>query len=359
MDGFPTQFGLIGTVVVFTLAATVILLAGIRLSAIAERIAASTGFGQALVGAALLGGTTSLAGIVTSVSSAVLMLPEMAASNAIGGIAAQTAFLAIADLTYRRVNLEHAAASAANLVQGPLLITLLAIPLVTAALPPWTFWHISPASVALISLYLFGLHMTTEVRDRPMWQPQQTAETQCDEPRGDEPRGDDATRGGGGEGPRRRHRSAPWLSFAALALTVACAGLALTESARDLVAHTNLSQSAVGGLFTAVVTSLPELVTAVAAVHRGALVLAVGGIIGGNAFDVLFLALADFAYLPGSLYHAMGETNRFTLATAILMTGILLLGLIRREKYGPARIGLESTAILGLYALFAAVVAQS
>lgn len=114
-----------------------------------------------------------------------------------------------------------------------------------------------------------------------------------------------------------------------------------------------------GGLLTAIVTSLPELVISVAAVRRGALILAVGGIIGGNAFDVLFLAFADFAYLPGSLYHAMGAVNRFTLATTILMTGILLMGLVRRERHGPARIGLESTAILVLYAFFAAVVGRS
>jgi cation:H+ antiporter len=52
----------------------------------------------------------------------------------------------------------------------------------------------------------------------------------------------------------------------------------------------------VGGLFTAVSTSLPELVTSVAAVQQGALTLAVGGIIGGNSFDVMFVAFADIAY---------------------------------------------------------------
>jgi hypothetical protein len=40
----------------------------------------------------------------------------------------QTAFLAIADILYRRANLEHAAASLTNLTQSGMLILLLSIP---------------------------------------------------------------------------------------------------------------------------------------------------------------------------------------------------------------------------------------
>jgi cation:H+ antiporter len=45
----------------------------------------------------------------------------------------------------------------------------------------------------------------------------------------------------------------------------------------------------VGGLFIAVSTSLPELVIAVTAVRIKSLNLVVGDIIGGNAFDTLFV----------------------------------------------------------------------
>jgi cation:H+ antiporter len=66
---------------------------------------------------------------VTSVATAAQGHPEFAVSNAVGGIAAQTAFLAIADILYRRANLEHAAASLTNLTQSGTLILLLSIPL--------------------------------------------------------------------------------------------------------------------------------------------------------------------------------------------------------------------------------------
>ncbi|MEQ8919231.1 MAG: sodium:calcium antiporter, partial [Roseovarius sp.] len=104
-----------------------------------------------------------------------------------------------------------------------------------------------------------------------------------------------------------------------------------------------------GALMTAVVTSLPELVTTLAAVRRGALQLAVGGIIGGNSFDVLFLTLSDFGYREGSLYHAIGQGDLFWLIVGQAMTAILLLGLIVRERQGPGGIGWESVLMLSIY----------
>ena len=87
-----------------------------------------------------------------------------------------------------------------------------------------------------------------------------------------------------------------WLRFFLLAVITGVAGYVVAESGVSISEQTGLSESVVGGLFTAVSTSLPELVTSVAAVQQGALTLAVGGIIGGNSFDVMFVAFADIAY---------------------------------------------------------------
>ena len=71
-----------------------------------------------------------------------------------GGLAAQTSFLAVAEALYNRANLEHAAASPANLAQGPLLVTLLAIPLMAFAGPGIIFWGMHPATSLLLIAYL-------------------------------------------------------------------------------------------------------------------------------------------------------------------------------------------------------------
>ncbi len=130
---------------------------------------------------------------------------------------------------------------------------------------------------------------------------------------------------------------------------MAVAGYVVAQTGIGLADRTGLSQTIIGGLFTALATSLPELVTAVAAVRQGALTLAVGDIIGGNCFDVLFVAAADVGYRQGSIYHAITDRQIFIFALTILLTAILLLGLLRREKHGIANIGFESFLVLLLY----------
>ena len=72
----------------------------------------------------------------------------------------------------------------------------------------------------------------------------------------------------------------------------------------------------------------------------------VAWILGGLA--VLFTAFADLAY-PGSIYHAMTGEQVFVILITIVMTTVLLLGLIQRERHGLANIGFESVLLLLLY----------
>lgn len=139
------------------------------------------------------------------------------------------------------------------------------------------------------------------------------------------------------------------IEFSALTAGLAIAGFLLEPTANKIASASGLSLTAVGVLFTAVSTSIPELVTSIAAVRRGALTLAIGGIIGGNAFDTLFMAASDVAYRNGSIYHAMRDSSQLWVALTLLMCGILMMGLIRRQEQGIARIGSESFAIIVLY----------
>lgn len=96
---------------------------------------------------------------------------------------------------------------------------------------------------------------------------------------------------------------------------------------------------------------MPELVVSISAVKQGSLNLAVGNIIGGNTFDVLFVAFADFAFIQGSIYHVLSSQQIFLIGLTILMTTVLLVGLLFRQKYGPGKIGWESLLILILFIL--------
>lgn len=330
MESLPISIGL------FLSAALVIAIVGTQMTALADRLADKTGLGEALVGALFLGGSNSLSGLVTSVIAAGEGHAELAISNALGAISAQTVFLAIGDITYRKANLEHAAASAASLVQVTVLVTLLTIPLLAMVGPNVSVFGIHPASFLLIAAYVFGLRLVSQAQTTPMWGPKHTAETRLDEPEPTETSGGPELVG-------------LWFRFVAFAAIIAFAGYVVEESGVSIANYTSISETVVGGLLTAVCTSLPELVTSVAAVRRGALTLAVSGIIGGNCFDVLFVAFSDFAYRAGSIYHAIATSEIFTISLTILLNSILLLGLLRREPNGIANIGFESFLILVLY----------
>lgn len=308
---------------------------GVKMTRVARDLAQHTGLGEAFVGALFIGGSTSLSGITTSISAAAAGHAEMAVSNGLGGIAAQTAFLAIADIVYRRANLEHAAASTENLFMSALLLTLLSIHAVALSVPNVSFLAVHPATLILVVVYVFGVHLLARTHDTPMWLPIKTTDT----PRESVDQGHQ----------HQHHTRVLWLRFAGYATVVALAGWALAQLAIPLGEKTGLSHGLVGGVFTAVSTSIPELVVAITAVRMGALNLAVGDIIGGNAFDTLFVAVSDVAYREGPIYAAISSAEQFWLAISMLMTGVLLMGLIYRQRHGPGNIGLESVILLVLY----------
>ncbi len=322
------------SITVFAICVVVIVVSGTALTGIADRLADRTGLGEAIVGAVLLGATTSLAGSVLSVSAAWHGRAELAMANALGGIAAQTAFLAVADIVYRPANLEHAAASAANMMQGALLNCLLGILLMGAFAPNVTILGVHPITPFLFGTYVYGIWLVRSARTTPMWQPRETTETRTDQPEA---------------GALKLSLLSLMLWFIGLALIMGIAGWVLEKAATGIATRTGLGQTEVGILLTSITTSLPELVTSVAAVRRGALTLAVGGIIGGNAFDTLFAGFSDIAYREGSIYHATSNQLLLWIALTIFMTAVLLMGQIRREEQGIGAIGFESFTILVLY----------
>ncbi|WP_255701168.1 sodium:calcium antiporter [Microbulbifer sp. YPW16] len=330
----PANWSLTTSIILLCTAATVIGVCGVKLTHRAEILAQCTGMGQAIMGTLFLGMITSVAGVITSINAAWQGAGELAVSNAIGGIAAQTTFLVFADIVYRRANLEHAAASEQNLFQTVLVMLMLGLAILASAGPGYTIGHVDLFSPLLLAAYIGGVRLLSAAGDYPMWQPRQTALTQRE--------------------PTERE-SAPvdlrqlWLTFAALAMVVAAAGWVTSHAGIVIARESGLSQTIVGSLFTAVATSLPELVIALTAARRGAVTLAVGNIIGGNSFDVLFLVGSDIAFRQGSIYTTINQQQTFWLAMNIVLSAIIMMGLLRRQAHGSGNIGFEGIAVLACY----------
>jgi cation:H+ antiporter len=295
-------------------------------------LADRTGMGEAAAGALLLGAVTSLPGIGTTVVGSLGGDAQFALANPLGGIAIQTVWLAIADLLYRRSNLEHAAASLENILQALVLVALLCIPVIAYATPTLRIGWIHPSTLAIPVFYLYGLHLLRRLRREPMWQATQTSDTQRDEPDEDDDDGISTAR--------------LWWRLAAMAAVVAVTGYLIGQGGLGVVAATGLPSGLVGFTLTTAITSLPELVTLLAAVRMGALSLGIGNIVGGNAFDALMIFLADVTYLPGSIYSDASSAGLLLAGATTLMTVALATGLIMRDRRG---IGFEGVAIPVIY----------
>jgi cation:H+ antiporter len=326
----PSGLALIGM-------AVMIVIAGVRLTRVADALAERTGLGDAVGGALLLGALTSLPGNVTVVTGALGGDAGFALGNPLGGIALQTVWLAIADLVYRRANLEHAAASLQNVLQSVVLIAMLAVPVLAYATPTLSIGWIHPLTLLIPALYAYGLVLLRQMQRAPMWQPTRTPQT-ADDDVGEDPDG------GGPEAGTSTGRL--WGTLAGLGLLVGVAGWVVGRAGLSVVAATGLDGGLVGFTLTTAISSLPELVVLVTAVRMGQLTLGVGNIVGGNVYDTLMIALADIAYLQGPLYRDAGPTSLVLLGGTLLMTATLTAGLVMRERRW---IGFEGVSIPLIY----------
>jgi len=149
-----------------------------------------------------------------------------------------------------------------------------------------------------------------------------------------------------------------WTKFAFAALAVVVAGIWLAYIGEEIAQVTGLGASFVGSLFLAFTTSVPELALCIAAVRIGAIDMAVADILGANMINIGKIFILDIFYTQGSLISSVSDSHITTAIVAIVMTILVILGLLFRQKrktfihiswYAVLLIALY---IFGAYALF-------
>jgi cation:H+ antiporter len=113
-------------------------------------------------------------------------------------------------------------------------------------------------------------------------------------------------------------------------VAVVAAGIWLPFIAKDLAAVMAWEQSFVGTLFVAAVTSAPEVVVTVAALRMGAVDLAIGNLFGSNLFNIAILAIDDLFYRQGPLLADVSLTHATSAFSAMMMSGLAVVGLVLR-----------------------------
>jgi len=347
-------------ITLFVGAAVVIWLAGVQLSSATDALSTRYHLGEALGGVILLAVATNLPEIAIVVSAGLSHALGVAIGNILGGIAIQTLVLVILDarspqpLTSRTTTLRP-------VLEGVLVIAVLAVAIMGAQAPASsTVLRVTPASALIAVLWIGGVALLGRARQGLPWTLHDAGDEKTGATSETRPSREEAvagTRGaadkptkGVSKGQDEKETAHPLLIFVVGAVATLIAGVVLEESGNVLAGRVGLSGVLFGATVLAAATSLPELATGLASIKLGANELAISDIFGGNAFlPVLFLVadlLSGEAVLPRAQH-----SDIYLAALGVLLTTVYLGGLLFRPRRQVLRMGVDSVAVLVLYAL--------
>ncbi len=123
----------------------------------------------------------------------------------------------------------------------------------------------------------------------------------------------------------------------------------MVRASAQIAEITGLGTTFIGTTLVAVVTSLPELVTTIAAIKIGADDMAIGNLFGSNLFNMFAVGLTDVFYLQGRFLGVVDPAFLLVGMLGLLMTGLGLIGNLARLERRVLFIELDALALMLLY----------
>jgi cation:H+ antiporter len=326
---------------IFAASAAVIWIAGIQLCNQTDVIDVRFGLGQALGGLIMLAFATNLPEIAIVGTAAVRQNFDIATGNILGGIAIQTVVLVIMDgVGVPRRPLTYATASLVQVLEGALVIAVLAVAVVATILPgSLVVFRIDPSALLIVVFWIGGLFLVRRASKNLPWK-KAREEADPDTPRRRRGKAHDV----------KRSTAVVLAIFIVAALATLVAGVFAEESGNAIAEAVNLNGALFGGTVLAAATALPEVSTGLAAVKLEDFELAMSDIFGGNAFlPTLFFPAT---LLAGTTVLAKAQkTDVFLAVLGILLTAVYIGGLVFRPRKQYLRLGPDSLIVLVLYVI--------
>jgi cation:H+ antiporter len=319
------------------IAGMVVVFAGSRLTRLADRLAEEYGLGRALVGVLLLATVTSLPEVVTCVTSVVIGATDMAYATLMGSCSFNITLIIVFNAALRAGSILRNAKPTHTLTAsfGIVMIGVAMCGVLLTAKYEELHPHLAQASelgmaATLAICFLVGLNVCRRMEQAP----------------------------GAGAAPAEAVNKSPGLLpkitllSAILVLAawwMARTGDVLAEHPIEMIGRP-LGATFVGACFLAIASSLPEIVTGLAAVRLGSLDMALGNIFGSNMFNVFVIVLLKLVSLAsGDRYLLAGKdfdfaSGLFSGLLPILLTGITLIGL--NYPFGKRFLGFGVDSIL-------------
>jgi cation:H+ antiporter len=293
----------------FVLSAAVMVAAATQLAKYGDVIALRTRLGGMFVGTLLLAGATSLPELLTSINAVGQDAPALTVGNIFGSNMFNMFLLALLDIFYWRAHFLRRLGIAFALNSGlAVAITGLAMFFILAQINIGIGW-VGLDSLILIVGYIA---VTRLLFAGPATEDNLLAEV--------EPLTADI--------PSLRRGL---IGFAAATIVLVLITPLMVRSAIQIAEQMGISTGFVGVTLVAVITSLPEVVTCIAAARMGAYEMAAGNLFGSNTFNIFALGLTDFFYTDGRFLAAVSSEMVLAGSIALLLTHVALLGNLFRN----------------------------
>jgi cation:H+ antiporter len=330
---------MIGPALQFLLCAAIIVVAGTFLTRFADAIAELTRLGRLVVGSVLLAGATSLPELTVDIAAIRIGAADLAVGDLMGSSVFNLLILAILDLsTYSRGQMisRRGVAHSLSGIFSASMAAIVAVSLLTAGMfKGYSIGGASPAVLFILFGYFAGVRL--------VYMDQQLA-----------------LHGSPDAEPQEVPLPAGMTLTKAIVGFVICAGVIfitgpfLAHAADDLAEITGLGKTFVGTTLVALSTSLPELVSMIAALRMRAIDLAIGNVFGSNAFNMILLVPLDILH-DGSLLADVSQRHVITCVAGVLATQVAVLGMLyqveNRRRFIDPDAWLVIAIVLGALAL--------
>lgn len=300
--------------VLFASCVLTITLAGFKLSQYADAISDKTGLGGSWVGVILLASVTSLPELVTGISSVTMaMTPDIAVGDIMGSCVFNLVIIVVIDFLHRPASI-FSSASQGHILSAAFGIILIAFAGFNIHLAThnsvYTVGHVGLYSPVITILYLIAMRTVFVYEKKQL---EMFADAQVD------------------QYPELTKQQA-YVRYAVAAGFIVIAGSILPFAGHKIAVQMGWYESFVGTLLIAVTTSLPEIVVTLTALRLGAVNMAIGNLFGSNLFNIFILSVDDVFYTKGSLLANVSPTHGVSALSAVMMTGLAIVGLFYQPK---------------------------
>jgi len=316
----------------FGICVAIITVAGSKLSNYGNLIAEKTGMGGTVVGLVLLATVTSLPELITGISAVTVTdLPDLAVGAILGSCVFNLAILVVLDFLCRGESVYSKAHQGHVLSAGFGIVMIgfsgFSVLESSAGILP-SLAHIGLYTPVIIVAYLLAMRTVFHYeRDHRAEFVEEASERL----------------------PDISLRQAS-VRYGVAALVVVAVGAWLPIVGDQMAQEMGWHHSFVGTLLIAFATSAPELVVTVAAIRLAALNMAIGNLLGSNLFNILIIPVIDVLYLKGPILSHVSSVHAISAMSAMIMTGVFIIGLFYRARTRFYRtVGSASLILFSLY----------